>query len=162
MAGLCRLREDSDGKMEVVCLRLLRGLHQKFKVGAVSGGTLYLTSLMPPVSGDILSIDLTRYAEPEVSLASCTYWMPRACEMVLHHVTMVLATTCMRLLTQGCHGLAHRNLLMMRGHKQAQWHSFQTHSALRAHPAWKLSSDLAWLAHSHPHLLKSRCVRSRC
>ena len=42
--GLCRLREEKDGKMEVVCLRLLKGLHHKFKVGAVSGSTLYLTS----------------------------------------------------------------------------------------------------------------------
>ncbi|CAL5228026.1 g11089 [Coccomyxa viridis] len=62
----CRLREEKDGKMEVVCLRLLKGLHHKFKVGAVSGSTLYLTSLMPPVLGNILSIDLTTDVEPEV------------------------------------------------------------------------------------------------
>ena len=70
MAGLCRLQEKNDSKMEVVCLKLLRGLHQKYKVGAVSGSTLYLTSLMPPVSGNILSVDLTRDVEPEASPTS--------------------------------------------------------------------------------------------
>ena len=96
--GLCRLREEKDGKMEVVCLRLLKGLHHKFKVGAVSGSTLYLTSLMPPVLGNILSIDLTTDVEPEVITASCNLQILTT-RKVLHHVVV----RCMKLLPQRCY-----------------------------------------------------------
>ncbi len=61
--------------MGVHCLRIIKSSYD-YTLGAVSGSTLYLTSLMPPASGAVLSVDLTRDLEPEVSPASCKCQSP--------------------------------------------------------------------------------------
>ncbi len=63
-------RLDTNGKMEILRLRDLKPTSQRFTLGAVSGSTLYLTSLENPEYGIILSVDLDRDAEPEVSPVS--------------------------------------------------------------------------------------------
>ena len=66
----CRLRE-TDGKMEVLCLRVLKPTVQCFTMGAVAGSTLYLTTFREPLYGALLGVDLTRDVDEEVRHAFC-------------------------------------------------------------------------------------------
>ncbi|CAL5228031.1 g11094 [Coccomyxa viridis] len=60
----CRLQE-GNRKVQVSCVRLLRPMGEKLTLSAVAGDRLYLTSLLPPILGKLLSVDLTKDVDPE-------------------------------------------------------------------------------------------------
>lgn len=59
MLQWCRLQE-KEGKMEILCLRVLKAQTCKLTLGAVSGSMLYLTRFANPLYGALLGVDLSR------------------------------------------------------------------------------------------------------